>query len=133
MMGWWMAEEDQCHCGYPDDDETELQESSGVGTIIVIYAALAGIFIGANILPRQLTQSPQTLVERNMRKEQQQRRRSRHSANEVKRSRRNHVLDNWHDVQQPTAEEEAQWLQLQNKELYFDLPVDNIDLPVDNN
>ncbi|TDG39018.1 hypothetical protein AWZ03_014558 [Drosophila navojoa] len=122
MMGWWLAEEeDQCHCDYHDDDETDVQESSGVGTIIVIYAALAGIFIGANVILRHLSN-------RKMRNEQQQRRRSRHSTNDVnKRSRKKLVLDSWSDAVEPTAEEEVQRLQLKDKELYFDLPDDNTD------
>ncbi|EDW07934.1 uncharacterized protein LOC6586190 [Drosophila mojavensis] len=128
MMGWWLAEEEDCNCDYHDDDETEVQESSGVGTIILIYMALVGIFIGGNIILRQLTQSSPTLIGRKMRKEQQQRRRSRHSANEVnRRPRRRLVLDNWHDAVEPTAEEEVQLLQLKDKDLYFELPDDNID------
>lgn len=136
MMGWWLdQEDDQCNCDYHDDDENALQESSGVGTIIGIYTVLAGLFIGANVIPRQLTQGSPTLRNRETRKQQQhQRRRSRHSANGAnKRSRKKLVLDNWQDAVQLTDEEESHRLQLKNraapkaKELYFDLPADDGD------
>ncbi|XP_030564680.1 uncharacterized protein LOC115765320 [Drosophila novamexicana] len=132
MVGWLLGQQpEQCNCDWPDEDEAEVQESSGVGTVIVIYTALAGLFIGANLLPSQVTQSPPALRDRDIRKEQQ-RRRSKQPPNDVnRRSRRKQPLDNFHDALQPTAEEEAQWLKKSDpgkksaKEVFFDVTNDN--------
>ncbi|XP_034487434.1 myb-like protein AA [Drosophila innubila] len=129
LMGQSDGGDMHCKCDWTDDDNenSELDESSGIGTVIVIFMVLAGLFIGAHWIPSQLTQGSrlqrreqqQQLQQQQQLLQQQQRGQAsrtelrKKALNKINNNHNNTIadsLDDWQDVLLPQNGEEVYWL-----------------------